>query len=531
MIQNWPLSTLPSNVVVVALAHSPGCITPSSVGAAVVRTAACSAKPLGSCAGVEAGASSAANAKTPTAVPRLPRRTQRPSLHPVEPSGVIPRFAILVNTCTIQEVELAGVTGKTGARAALVPYVPRLVIEWARDAPEERWREVEGTLAFVDISGFTAMSERLSSRGKAGAEEVNAVMNATFARLLEVAYAFGGGLLKFGGDALLLFFDGHDHQTRAAAAVFGLRATLEEIGRPETSAGPVELRMHVGVHSDAFRFFLVGESHRELLVAGPGASRTVAMEAAAEPGEILLSAEAASALPPHTLGAPKEGGMLLAAPPAVETGFEPLPDVEQLHLERFVPLDVRAHVAAASAEPEHRVASVAFLHAGGLDELGPEASAEALDSLVRTVQAAAQEHGVCFLESDIDGGGTKIILTAGAPVTSENDEESMLRTVRAVVEARPPLPLRIGVSRGRVFAGEVGAAFRRTYTILGDTAALAARLMGRAEPGTVLVAADVIERSRTEFETTELEPFHLKGKSAPVHAVALGPLRGTRGAE
>ena len=58
----------------------------------------------------------------------------------------------------------------------------------------------------------------------------------------------------------------------------------------------------------------------------------------------------------------------------------------------------------------------------------------------------------------------------------------MLRTVRAASTDSLPLPLRAGVNRGRVFAGEVGAPFRRTYTILGDTAALAARLMARAKP-------------------------------------------------
>src|SRR5438128_457997 len=88
----------------------------------------------------------------------------------------------------------------------LTPYVPRLVVEWLREEPLATGRTIEGTLAFVDISGFTAMSERLSSRGKAGAEEVTEVMNATFGRLLDVAYGEGGTLLKFGGDALLLFF-------------------------------------------------------------------------------------------------------------------------------------------------------------------------------------------------------------------------------------------------------------------------------------------------------------------------------------
>ena len=102
------------------------------------------------------------------------------------------------------------------ASADLVPFVPRLTLEWLRDEPAASWRELEGTLAFIDISGFTAMSERLSGLGRAGAEEVTEVMNATFAALLGVAYAHGGGLLKFGGDALLLLYDGDEHATRAA---------------------------------------------------------------------------------------------------------------------------------------------------------------------------------------------------------------------------------------------------------------------------------------------------------------------------
>src|SRR5690349_12770252 len=97
---------------------------------------------------------------------------------------------------------------RSDSAAELVSFVPRLTIEWLRSHPERRWLELDGTLAFVDISGFTAMSEQLSSRGRAGAEEVTDVMNSTFSALLEKAYALGGGLLKFGGDALLLLYEG-----------------------------------------------------------------------------------------------------------------------------------------------------------------------------------------------------------------------------------------------------------------------------------------------------------------------------------
>src|SRR5262245_15454093 len=206
--------------------------------------------------------------------------------------------------------------------AELVSFVPRLTIDWLRDHPEALWREVDGTVAFIDISGFTAMSEKLSSRGKAGAEEVTEVMNATFAALLGVAYAQGGGLLKFGGDALLLLYEGPENAGRAARAAFEMRRTLRAIGRPRTSAGAIQLKMHAGLHAGHFNFFLVGDSHRELLVTGPAASRTVEMEAASEAGEILLSPEAAALIAADALGEEKGGGRLLRSAPDAHGAVE-----------------------------------------------------------------------------------------------------------------------------------------------------------------------------------------------------------------
>jgi class 3 adenylate cyclase/tetratricopeptide (TPR) repeat protein len=410
----------------------------------------------------------------------------------------------------------------TSTPVDLTPYVPRVVVDWLRTSQEAKRRELEGTLAFVDISGFTAMSERLAQKGKLGAEEVTDVMNLTFSRLLDVAYAVGGGLLKFGGDALLLFFTGENHAARACDAAYGMRKALRELGRPQTSVGPVTLKMHVGVHSDTFDFFLVGELHRELLLTGPGVTRTVEMEAGAEAGEILVSDETAATLPDRLFGEAKEGGRLLEAPPGVGGELEPLPPLDGLDLGACVPPPIRRHLEAGNAEPEHRQASVAFVHFGGVDDLlaekGPDELADALEELVNTAQRVADEHGVSFLETDIDKDGGKLILVAGAPQTAGEDEERILRAARAIADANSRLPLRIGVSRGRVFAGEVGAQFRRTYTILGTTAALAARLMGKAEPGQVLTTPDVLERSRTSFETMELEPFVLKGIPEPVKA-------------
>ena len=420
----------------------------------------------------------------------------------------------------------------TDKLAELVPFVPRLTLEWLRDQPDRLAYELDSTVAFVDISGFTAMSEQLSNLGKAGAEEVNDVMNATFAALLDVAYAEGGGLLKFGGDALLLLYDGPEHASRAARACFGMRRVLRKIGRPRTSAGAVQLRMHAGLHSGLFHFFLVGDEHRELLVSGPAATRTVEMEATSEAGEIVVSAETAALLPEDVLGDAKGEGRLLVAEPPGEGEFIPTPDVDGIPVTLAIPTPLRSQLLEVGPfEGEHRNGAIAFVRFSGLDEIieteGPEAAGDALDALVREIQAAAAEHGVTFLESDVDKDGGRIILVSGAPRTFGDDEERLLRTLRSVVDGGLPLPVHIGANRGRFFTGQVGATFRRTYTVLGDTAALAARLMARAGEDEIYVSAEAFSRGGGSFAADELEPFMVKGKSEPVQAFILGALAQT----
>ena len=98
----------------------------------------------------------------------------------------------------------------------------------------------------------------------------------------------------------------------------------------------------------------------------------------------------------------------------------------------------------------------------------------------------------------------------------------MLRAVRRIVDTPMTLPIRVGVNRGHIFAGEIGPWYRRTYTVMGDTVNLAARLMAKAVPGQIITTDDVLSRSRTSFEADALPPFMVKGKAKPIDAFSLG---------
>jgi class 3 adenylate cyclase/tetratricopeptide (TPR) repeat protein len=420
---------------------------------------------------------------------------------------------------------------------AAAPYVPRALLHHLSREPERKVRAVDGTCVFVDVSGFTKLSERLARRGgREGAEQLADAIGRCFEGLLGVAYDKGGGLLKFGGDALLLLFEGEAHRERACASALAMGERLRELGPIQTGSGSVTLRMSVGVHSAEFLLFAVGGSHRELLITGPAASEVVRMEKEAGTGEIVVSGATAAALPQPCIGAARGSGRLLRSPPVILRKLPELhgPGADATAAPLALSTALRAHVLAGPQPPEHRIVTVAFLRFERTDALvaerGPDGAAEALHALVTLVQDAADAEQVCFLGSDIDADGGKLILTAGAPRAHGDEDERMLLTLRRIVDSGPPLPLRIGTTHGPLFAGDIGPRYRRTYTVMGDVVNVAARLMAKSPPGELYATPSVLERSSTRFETTPLEPFSVKGKALPVEAVSVGRVVLSRGA-
>ena len=384
---------------------------------------------------------------------------------------------------------------------------------------------------FADVSGFTRLTERLSRVGNEGVEHLLDIIDGCFSPLLDDAYAAGGSLLKFGGDALLLWFEGPDHAARACDAALAMRATLRRIGQIRAGASTVVLRMSVGVHTGDFHFFLVGDSHREFLIAGPAATGAVAMEAAATAGQVLVSAETARRVPRRCLGQAVALGALLARPSGAPLpGLQPAPEITDAVIAQCFSAPMREHVVGRDPGPEHRLATTAFVQFGDFDALiqerGALAAAVALDELVRVAQAASTRYGVCFLGSDISPDGGKLLLSAGAPRALGDDEERMVLALRDIVDGAASLPVCAGVSRGHVFAAELGPPYRRAFALMGDCTNVAARLTAKAPFGHIYASREVPERLRTNVHLTALAPLELKGKRRPLPAWDVGAVTG-----
>ncbi len=403
--------------------------------------------------------------------------------------------------------------------ARYLPYLPRLVLRWAD--PSDPVATFAGTLVFADVSGFTRLSEELAQEGKVGSERVTDLINGAFGEMLTVARLEGGDILGFGGDSMLILFEGPEHERRALTAAYEMRAALAAY---QEERSPVPLGVSMGVASGPLTACLAGTQQVQLFMVGATADRVVELEAAAGTGVVVASAETLAAVEPLCRGEPVDGGFTLATDPEPsDVEWEDPAPAPVADLARYVPDGLHEELSVAGAEAAHRLAVVGFLRiqgfAASLEEHGLSGVAATLTDIIDAAYVECGRHGVTMLASDIDLDGAKLIFTAGAPRSVSDPEGRMIRMLHTVVSHGGPLRLHAGCATGHVFAGDLGAAFRRAYTVMGDTVNLAARLAGVAPERRLVTTWRTVDRLRSLMHLSPLPPTSLKGKSEPIRPV------------
>ena len=116
----------------------------------------------------------------------------------------------------------------------------------------------------------------------------------------------------------------------------------------------------------------------------------------------------------------------------------------------------------------------------------------------------------------------------GAPRRAENAEHGAVHCALEIQQSLTTLSadrsrrglttvgFGIGINAGEAVAGNLGAARRLEYTVIGDAVNLAQRLESQARAGEVLISQSVYEKVAHEVVVAPREAVKLKGKSQPV---------------
>ena len=114
---------------------------------------------------------------------------------------------------------------------AYIPGDRRRALARGEDLP----RLTHGSAVFVDISGFTPLTEALARElgGRRGAEELSATLDRIFAALMEPLHAWDGSVVYFSGDAVTAWIDADDG-SRATACGLAMQQVMARVGVVQT---------------------------------------------------------------------------------------------------------------------------------------------------------------------------------------------------------------------------------------------------------------------------------------------------------
>jgi adenylate cyclase len=176
-------------------------------------------------------------------------------------------------------------------RTSLSRYLSPDVVQQIEDGslkPNLGGDQVEGTVMFSDIVGFTAMSERLAPSA------VVERLNAYFTEMLEAIFGWGGTVDKFGGDAVLAVWGAPvpstDHGVAAVGGSLEMHARLFALNLALEEAGETTIRMALGLNSGKFVAGNIGGADRiEWTVIGDTVNLAQRVEAQGFQGCVLVS--------------------------------------------------------------------------------------------------------------------------------------------------------------------------------------------------------------------------------------------------
>jgi class 3 adenylate cyclase/tetratricopeptide (TPR) repeat protein len=172
--------------------------------------------------------------------------------------------------------------------ARLQSYLPKELAEKMRATGRIEGERRQVTVLFADLTGFTALSERLDP------EVVAAVANDVLKQLAEAVYQYEGYIDMFAGDAVMAVFGApvahEDDPERALRAALAMREQLEQLNRRWIDRLGDPLAVHIGINTGPVVAGSVGTDLRlAYTVMGDTVNTASRLGDAARPGQILVS--------------------------------------------------------------------------------------------------------------------------------------------------------------------------------------------------------------------------------------------------
>ena len=420
-------------------------------------------------------------------------------------------------------------------------YQRRLIVEGRRPGQNVFAERCHAAVLMVDISGFTALTERLAKQGAAGAEQLSGILNRHFGRIAEITESHDGDIVAFAGDSAIAMWPGEESLLMANLTL-AVQAALQiqsELDGSEPHPG-VTLRQRAGVACGTLHIMELGGvgGRWQFVVTGEPLVNAASAQFEAKAGEVVLSPFAWDLVRDFVeVHDPGNGAARVTAVRKGSTASISRGPAQRDHdegrvaegkiLSAFEPYVARVVVERLQSGQEDWIAeyrnlTMLFVNLGK-NPSGSSSEIASLHQTVGCVQEVLERFEGTLYQLLMDDKGLTAVCSFGLPpLAHENDAR---RAIEATIELRQRLNFRnvstsVGIATGTVFCGIYGSETRRQYTVLGNTVNLAARLMQAANGSLWCDEATCRAASAPSLQFERMGEVALKGRSSPVAVFA-----------
>jgi class 3 adenylate cyclase len=178
----------------------------------------------------------------------------------------------------------------------LTPFVPatvKRIVERNPFDPSLQKREMDVSIMFLDVAGYTKISQSLSE------DKINFIIEKYFSGFLDVIYAHGGDINETAGDGLMVIFTGESRETalNACKAASEISRKTSEINA-ELEGRFEPIHVNTGINSGKASVGMTrfdGATGRRMTytATGPVTNLAARIASAAIDGDILVGPETA----------------------------------------------------------------------------------------------------------------------------------------------------------------------------------------------------------------------------------------------
>ncbi|HAV77197.1 MAG TPA: hypothetical protein DCX53_07575, partial [Anaerolineae bacterium] len=364
---------------------------------------------------------------------------------------------------------------------------------------------------FLDLSGFSTMTDTLMQHGQHGAEVLASLMHGVFSPLVESIFEYGGKIVSFAGDGIMALYpvEGDEKSTalHALASAWVIQQRLLENPDRRTIYGKFTFSAKIGLTIGFVTWKILRSNDGESATyyfRGSAVDDSARAEHQASAGEIILSQRMKDYLRDDVRTRPVGAfyrfiRFRVAMPQKTTNEFPPV----DLNVSKvFMPKDV----IMDGVRGEFRQIANLFLRI-------PYLTDDDLKNFVNVIFELRKKYGGLVTRLDFGDKGCNMLLLWGAPIAYEND---IGRTLNFVLDLQDKMdfPITAGVTYYIAHAGYLGSEMCEEYTCYGWGVNLASRFMMNAPDGEIWVDDRVARRVSQRFAIDYLGSQRFKGFAA-----------------